>query len=200
LFDDRIERVAARALDTKKMPLSPVTFGFAIVAHNIHNPLQIGGHGMFRNIPSAGFPGGRHTLLTDNCLFTDRATVVKPREFPETMGVNRVSARQVLRRLTRGEHVLTADGTVVLVLVLEALVGIKDTDRNAHATLVAVAKGFDASNAAKPTLNAMKGLFGLRAQEKKMERNRVLEWNVVMCVMAETVRQFDAFRLAEIVP
>jgi hypothetical protein len=28
----------------------------------------------------------------------------------------------------------------------------------------------------------------------------VLEWNVVMCVMAETVRQFDAFRLAEIVP
>jgi hypothetical protein len=164
LLNDRIERVAIRALNTKEMPLPPGTFGFAIIAHDIHNPLQVGGHGMFRNVPSSGFPGGCHTLLTHDCLFTDRATVVESREFPETVGVNGVSARQVLWRLTRGEHVLAADRTVVLVLVLEALVGIKDADRNAHATLLTVAKGFDAPNAAKPTLNAMKGLLGLRSR------------------------------------
>jgi hypothetical protein len=164
LLDDRIERVAIRALNTKEMPLSPGTFGFAIIAHDIHNPLQVGGHGMLRNVPSAGFPSSRHTLLTHDSLFTDRATVVEPRKFPEAVGVNGVSARQVLWRLTRGEHVLAADGTVILVLVLEALVGIKNADRNAHATLLTVAKGFHAPNAAKSTLNTMKGLLGLRSR------------------------------------
>jgi hypothetical protein len=161
LLDDRVKRVAIGTLNTKEMPLSPGTFGFAIIAHDIHNPLQVGGHGMLRNVPSAGLPGCRHTLLTHDSLFTDRATVVESREFPETVGVNSVSARQVLRRLTRREHVLATNGTVVLVLVLEALMGIKDADRNAHATLLAVAKGFNAPNTAKPTLNAMKGLLGL---------------------------------------
>jgi hypothetical protein len=164
LLDDRVERVAIRALNTKEMPLPPGTFGFAIIAHNIHNPLQVGGHGMLRNIPSSGFPSSRHTLLTHDCLFTDRAAVVESRKLSETMSVNGVSARQVLWRLTRGEHVLAADGTIVLVLVLKALVGIKDADRNAHATLLAVAKGFHTSNAAKATLHAMKGLLGLRSR------------------------------------
>jgi hypothetical protein len=165
LLDDRIERVAIRALNTKEMPLPSGTFGFAIIAHDIHNPLQVGGHGVLGNVSSAGFPSSRHTLLTHDCLFTDRATVIESREFPETVGVNGVSARQVLWRLPRGEHVLAADGTVVLVLVLEALMGIKDADRNAHATLLAVAKGFHAPNAAKPALNAMKGLLGLRSKK-----------------------------------
>jgi hypothetical protein len=56
---------------------------------------------VLRNVPSAGFPGGCHTLLAHDCLFTDRATVVESREFPETVGVNGVSARQVLWRLRR---------------------------------------------------------------------------------------------------
>jgi hypothetical protein len=180
LLDDRIERVTIRTLDTKEMPLPPGTFGFAIIAHDIHNPLQVGGHGMLRNVPSTGFPGRRHTLLTHDSLFTDRATVVESCEFPETVGVNGVSARQVLWRLTRGEHVLAADRTVVLVLVLEALMGVKDADRNAHATLLAVAKGFHTPNAAKSTLNTMKGLLGLRSRENN-EKEKVVSVKEFYC-------------------
>ena len=72
-----------------------------------------------------------------------------------------MTTRQVLRRLTRREHVFTTDGAIVLVLVLEALVRLKDGYGNAHATLVAVTKGFDAAHAAKATLDTMKGFLGL---------------------------------------
>ena len=71
------------------------------------------------------------------------------------MGMNGMSAGQVLRRLSRGKHVFSADGAVVLVLILEALVGIKDTDGDAHATLVAMTEGFDTAHAAEPTAVAM---------------------------------------------
>jgi hypothetical protein len=51
------------------------------------------------------------------------------------------------------------DGAVVFVLVLEAIVSEKDMDANAHAAFRTVAEIFCATDAAKPTLVAMKGLF-----------------------------------------
>ena len=137
-------------------------FDFAIVAHDIHNPLQIRRHGVFRDITSPGFPSSCHRLLTNNSLFTNGATVVKARKFSKAVGVNGVSAGQILRRLATAEHVFTANWTIVFILVLEALVRLKDRDGNAHAALVAVAEGFDTAHTAESTLHTMKGLFGLQ--------------------------------------
>ena len=66
-----------------------------------------------------------------------------------------------MRRLTRRKHVFAAHGTVVLVFVLEALVGVEDRDRDAHAALTAVSKGLDASDTTESTLDAVKGFLGL---------------------------------------
>jgi hypothetical protein len=128
LFDNRIEGRANRALNTQKMPLPTMRFSFTVVAHDIHNTLQIGWHGMFRYIPCPSLPGRCHALLTHDCLLANGATVVKAGQFAKTVGVNGVTARQILRRLTGREHVFATDGAVVLVLVLEALVSVKDTD------------------------------------------------------------------------
>ena len=72
-----------------------------------------------------------------------------------------MTTRQVLRRLTRREHVFTTDGAIVLVLVLEALMSIKDANRDAHAAFVAVAEGLHTSHATKSTSVAMEGFLAL---------------------------------------
>lgn len=143
------------------MPLLSVTLGFTIIAHDINDPLQVGRHGMLRNVPGSRLPRRRHALLTHDSLFANGTTIVKAGQFTKAVRMNGMSTRQVLRRLPRGKHVFATHGAIVLVLVLETLVGVKDRDGNAHATLVAVTKGFDAANATKAALNAMKGLFGL---------------------------------------
>lgn len=79
------------------------------------------------------------------------------------MGMNRMPARQILRRLTRREHVFPADGAVVLVLVPEALVSVKDTHGNTHATFVAMAERLHTSHAAETALRAVERLLGLTA-------------------------------------
>jgi hypothetical protein len=162
LLHNGIKRRTPRALYTEKMPVTPRGFRLAIVAHDIDNPLQIVGHGVFGNVSSSGFPRCGHTLLTDDSLFTNGAAVIKAGKFTKTVGVNCVPARQVLWRLARTEHVFTTDGAVVLVFVLEALVRVKHTDRDAHATFIAVAEGFHAANAAETTLFAVKGFLALQ--------------------------------------
>jgi hypothetical protein len=97
------------------------------------------------HVLSAGFPGG-YTLLAHDRLYRSGNGAVESRELRKQWAEWRPQ-RQVLWRL-RGEHVL-ADGTVVLAICPEALVGIKDADRNAHATLLAVAKGFNAPQRGK---------------------------------------------------
>jgi len=67
---------------------------------------------------------------------------------------------QVLGRLTRGKHVFATDRTVVLVLVLETVVCVKDIDADAHAAFSAVTKGLHATDSAKTAFGAMKGFFG----------------------------------------
>jgi hypothetical protein len=116
---------------------------------------------VFGNVARSRFPRGGHALLTDDSLFANGAAVIKAGEFPETVGVNGVSAGQVLWALARREHVFATDGATVFVLVLEALVRVKDSGRNAHTTFVAVAEGFHAADAAKAAEVAMKRLFGL---------------------------------------
>lgn len=160
LFHDRVKGRTARTLNAQKVPLTSGRFGLTIVAHNIDNPLQVGRHGMFGNIPGPGLPGRRHGLLTDHRLFANRTTVIKAGQFAEAVGVNRVTTGKVLRRLATAKHVLAADGTVVLVLVFEALVRLEYRDRNAHAAFVAVTKGFHTADTAETALNAVKGLLG----------------------------------------
>ena len=134
---------------------------FTIIAHNVDHTLQIRRHGMFRNISRTRFPGGCHTLLRDHRLFANGTTIIKARQFSETMGMDGMATGQILGRLPRREHVFTADGTVVLVLVLEALVCIEDTDRDAHTTFIAVAEGFHSSHTTETTAVAMEGLLPL---------------------------------------
>lgn len=142
------------------MPVPSVALGLTIVAHNIDDPLQVGRHGMFRNVSRPGLPGCRHGLLGNDCLFANGAAIIKSSQFAEAVGMNGVAAGQVLRRLARGEHIFSTDGTVVLVLVLEALVGVKDADRDAHAALIAMPKGLSTTHAAESTFVAMKGFLG----------------------------------------
>lgn len=73
------------------MPLPVGRLGFAIVAHNVHHALQIGWHGVFRNVSSPRLPGRRHALLTDDGLLANGAAVVKSGEFAEAVRMNRVT-------------------------------------------------------------------------------------------------------------
>jgi hypothetical protein len=79
--------------------------------------------------------------------------------------MNGVSAGQVLRRLSRGKHIFSTNGTIVFVLVFQALMCFKDRDGNAHAALVTVTKGFHTAHAAETTLITMEGLLTLYANE-----------------------------------
>jgi hypothetical protein len=128
LFDYRIEGVAARALDSQKMPVSSMTFRFAIVAHDIHNTLQISRHGVLSNISGTGFPSSCHTLLTDYRLFANGASIIKASQFSKAVRMNGMATWKILWRLARREHVFPADGAIVFVLVFEALMSIKDAD------------------------------------------------------------------------
>jgi hypothetical protein len=81
---------------------------------------------------------------------------------------------QVLRRLTRRKHIFSTDRTIVFVLVLEALVGIKDADGNTHTTLIAMTEGINTAYTAKSTLSAMKRFLGL--SHKTSEMNHEMRW------------------------
>lgn len=161
LLDNGVERAARRALNTKKVPVSSMTLCFAIVAHDIDDTLQVGRHWLLRNITSTSFPCCRHALGRHDSFLADWTTIIKAGKLTETMRMNRMTAGQVLRRLARGKHVFATDGTIVLVLVLEAIVRTEHMDANAHATFVAVTKGLLTSNATKATVLTMKGLFRL---------------------------------------
>jgi hypothetical protein len=117
---------------------------------------------MFGNISGSCFPGCCHALLRDHGLFTDGAPIIKSSQFTEAMGMNGMSTRQILRRLPGGEHIFAANGTIVLVLVLEALVCIEDTHRDTHAAFIAVAECFHSSHTTKSAAVAMKGFLAQR--------------------------------------
>ena len=172
LFDHRIERAALRALNAKEMPLQTSTFHFTVIAHDIHDALQVRGHGVFGNIAGPCFPGRGHALLTDDGFLTNGTAIIKTSEFTKAMRVNGMTARQVLGRLTRGEHIFSADGTIVFVFVFEALMRLKDGDGNAHAAFIAVSKGFYSTDPTKSTLYTMKRLFGLEKHQQKEEMRR----------------------------
>ena len=138
-----------------------MTLGFAIVAHNVDHTLQVGRHGLFGNVSSTRFPGSRHALLGDNRLFANGTAVIKAGKLAEAMCVNGMTAWKILWRLAGGKHVFAADGTVILVLILEAVVAFKDMNTNAHAALVTVTEVFGATNATKATLIAVKGFLRL---------------------------------------
>jgi hypothetical protein len=165
LLHHRVEGVAFRALNAQKVPFAVVTLGFAVVAHDVDNALQVAGHGMFGNVPGARFPCGGHALLADDRLFANGAAIIKAGKLAKTVCVNGVSAGKILGRLSAGKHVFATHRAVVLVLVAKALMGVEDTDGDAHAALAAVAKGFDASDATKAALSAMEGLLRLIIDE-----------------------------------
>ena len=70
-----------------------------------------------------------------------------------------------MRRLSRGEHVFATNGTIVLILVFEALVCIKDANRYAHTALIAVPEDFGATDSTKAALIAVEGFLGERHPE-----------------------------------
>jgi hypothetical protein len=83
-----------------------------------------------------------------------------------------MTARQVLRRLTRRKHIFSTDRAIVFVLVLETLVGVKDGDRDTHATLTTVSKGISTADTAKSTFSAMKWLFRLKNTKQNVRKTR----------------------------
>jgi hypothetical protein len=144
------------------VPYQARTLGFTVVTHNVNNTLQIRWHGVLRNISSPCFPGCGHALLRHHGLFTDGAPIIKSSQFTEAMGMNGMPTGQILRRLPGGEHIFAANGTIVLVFVLEALVCIEDTHRDTHATFIAVAERFHSSHTAESTAVAMEGFLAQR--------------------------------------
>jgi len=161
LFDHRVEGAAVTALDPQKVPVSGVAFRFAIVAHNVHYPLQVRGHRVLGNVSGAGLPRSGHRLLRDDRLFANGAAVVETGQFAKAVCVDGVAAGQVLGRLAGGKHVLSADRAVVFVLIFETPVGFENVDRNAHAAFRAVPKVLLTTHSAETTLVAMEWLFGL---------------------------------------
>ena len=97
LFHYRVKGRTTRTLDSQKVPLSSMGFGFTVVAHDIDNALEIGRHGMFGNVTGPRLPSSRHGLLTDDRLFANGTAVIKAGEFAKAVRVNGVSTRQVLR-------------------------------------------------------------------------------------------------------
>ena len=119
LFHDGVETGTVGTLDAQKVPVAILTARLAIVAHDVHNTGQIGGHGLHLDVPGAGGPRGRHGLLTNDGLLADGAAVVEPGQLAEAVGVDGVTTGQILGRLAGGKHVLAADGTVVPEIKLE---------------------------------------------------------------------------------
>jgi hypothetical protein len=161
LLDHCVKGATIGALDAEKVPLSIGRFGFAIVTHDVHDALQVGRHGVFRNISGTRFPCRCHGLLRYDSLFANWAPIIKAGEFAEAVCMDGVSTREILRRLTRRKHVLTAYRAIVLVFVLEALMGSKHRGRNAHAAFTAMAERFDTAHSTKTTLLTMERLFSL---------------------------------------
>ena len=100
LFHHSIERGALGALHTEKVPVPVSALCLAIVAHDIHHPLQVRRHGLFGNVTRTGLPRCCHALLGHDSLFANGAPVVKAGELAEAVGVNGMAAWQVLRTLT----------------------------------------------------------------------------------------------------
>ena len=93
------------------------------------------------------------------------------------MSVNGMPAGKILGGLSRRKHVFSADRTIVFVLVLEALVSIEDTDRDAHAAFITMAKGFHTSYPTEATAVTVKGLLALPGQKRcsrKCMKNRLI--------------------------
>jgi hypothetical protein len=141
------------------VPASSVRLGLTIIAHDIYDSLQIWRHGLFGDIARSSLPGSRHGLLRHDSLLADGATVVKASKFAEAMSVNGVAAWQVLWGLTRGEHVFAAHWAIVLVLILETIVRVKDIDADTHAAFSAVSEGLNAANSAEAAFIAVERFF-----------------------------------------
>jgi hypothetical protein len=83
---------------------------------------------MLGNITRSRLPCGRHARLTDYSLFANGTAVIETGQFAKTVSMNRMPTRQVLWRLATRKHVFSAHGTIVLVLILEALMLFKHAD------------------------------------------------------------------------
>jgi len=88
-----IEATAIRALDAKKVKIAIFALGFAIVAHNIDDPGEVGRHRLHSDIPGASGPSSGHRSAGHHRLFADWAAVVEAAELAETVGVDGVAAR-----------------------------------------------------------------------------------------------------------
>lgn len=162
MLHDGIKGRATRTLDPQEVPLAAVRFRFTVIAHDIHNTLQIRWHGVFGDITCPGFPRSCHGLLAHNRLFANGATVVEACKLSKAVGMDGMSARQILGRLATAEHIFTADWAVVFILVLEALVRLEDRDGDAHAAFVTMAEGFHATYTAESALYTVKRFLGLQ--------------------------------------
>lgn len=147
------------ALDTEKVPLLSVTHLLAVNAHDINDALKLFWHGVFRNLSPSSLPSSCHTLLADNRFLAEWASIIKTCKFSKAMRVNRMTTGEILGRLPAAEHVFIANTAIVLVLVWDALVRVEDTNTDAHAAPVAMAKRLHSSNAAKPALLAVERLL-----------------------------------------
>jgi len=141
------------------MPIAILALPLAIITHDIHHPRQILRHGLHLDIPRPRRPRRAHARPRHHRLLAYRAPVVESRQIAKAMRVNGVPARQILRTLSRREHVLATHRAVILVLVLHAAVGVVDAGGDAHAALDAVAEVFASADAAEAALVTVEGAF-----------------------------------------
>mmetsp|Transcript_8601 Transcript_8601/g.19333 ORF Transcript_8601/g.19333 Transcript_8601/m.19333 type:complete len:333 (+) Transcript_8601:195-1193(+) len=148
-----------RTLHAQKVPIAILALHLTIVTHDRNHPRQILRHGLHLNIPRPCLPRRAHGRPRHDRLFTNGTTIIEPGQVTKTMSVNGMPTRQILRTLTRREHVLATDRAVVFVLVRHAIVGIVHGDGYAHAALGAVAKVVTSPHAAETAFVAVEGTF-----------------------------------------
>lgn len=142
------------------MPIAILALGLAIVAQNVYHPRQILRHWLHRDVSGPRRPCRAHRRpIHHRLLAYGAAVVVRGQEVAKAVRVDGVSARQVLRALPAGKHVLAAHRAVVLVLVRHAVVGVEGACGDAHAAPGAVAELVAPADAAEAALVAVEGLF-----------------------------------------
>ena len=160
LFDYGIKAAAFWTLDTEKVPISVDTFVFTVIAHNVDDASKVRWHGLHFNVSCTGKPCGCHGLLTDDSLFANGTSIIKRRKFPETMGMNGMTAGQILRRLSGRKHILPTHRTIILILVFHTIMIVIHTHTYAHTAMLTMSKILPSTHSTKSTIWAMKWLFG----------------------------------------
>lgn len=173
----------------EEMPPTLVILLFAVVASNVHHPCQFSGDGLQGNAHGNRAPSWFHLFRRFGRLFTDGAAGIKRGELLETVPMDRVSTGHFVRGVTTGKQIFLTHRTIRIVLALLAVVIVKEFGINTHATIVAVAKVFSATDTTKAAVTTMVGRFAGRHPQVANITVIASELNATLPTLVAVVRE-----------